>query len=81
MAVPGDVGRCSTVLCVRYRWYSFVVCVPQRLAVAGRGQTAFRVPGRLPGAFIGAVGAVLLWLWLQLELFDVICVALFPPPQ
>ena len=48
----------------------------------------------MPGASVVAVGAVLLLLlslvsgsglmllpWLHLGLFDVVCVALFPPPQ
>ena len=93
MAVPGSVVRCSTVICVRYRWYSCIVCVPPGLAAAAGGQVAFRAPG-LPGASVVAVGAVLLLLLslvsgsglmlllqLHLGLFDVVCVALFPPPQ
>ena len=58
------------------------------------GQVAFRAPRGLPGASVVAVGAVLLLLlslvsgcglmlllWLHSGLFDVVCVALFPPPQ
>ena len=82
------------MLCVRYRWYSCVVCVPPGLAAAAGGQVTFRAPGGFPGASVVAVGAVLLLLlsllsgsgvmlllWLHLGLFDVVCVALFPPPQ
>ena len=58
MAVPGSVGRCSTVICVRYRWCSCVVCVPPGLAAAAGSQVAFRAPGGLLDAFVVAVGAV-----------------------
>ena len=94
MAVPGSVGRCSTVMCVRCRWYSCVVCVPPGLAAVAGRQVAFRASEGLPGASVVAEGAVLLLLlslvsgsglmlllWLHLELFHVVCVALFPPPQ
>ena len=59
MAVPGSVGRCSTVICVRYRWYCCVLRVPPGLAVAAGGQVAFRALWGLPGASVVAVGAVL----------------------
>ena len=62
MAVPGSVGRCFTVLCVRYRWYSCVVRVPPGLAAAAWGQVASGAPGALHGASVVAVGAVLLLL-------------------
>ena len=71
------------MICVRYRWYCCVVCVPPG---------AFQALGGLPGASVVAVGAVLslllslvsgsgllLLLWLHFGLFDVVCVALFPP--
>ena len=60
----------------------------------GRAPGSISGVGGLPGASVVAEGAVLLLLlslvsgsglmlllWLHLELFHVVCVALFPPPQ
>ena len=67
MAVPGSVGRYSTVICVRYRWFCCVACVLPGLAAAAGGHVAFRAQGGLPGASVEAVGALLLMLlpWCQ----------------